>query len=218
MREQSLEEEFLSGIHSQNTKALSGLIKFGGFSTVVRSILIPSLKPLILENPEIQVEFLTRELHELPALLESGAADFLLINRPYKKNGVENIELGFEEYVLVEPKDTMFRENVYLDHDSNDTTTIDFFKLQDRPPKKRKRSYFDEIYTLIDGVLAGAGRAVIPVHLARQYERLKVCKGFRSMKVPVFFCFYRQPFYTSLQKQVINKIKENVPKLLKSKG
>lgn len=101
-------------------------------------------------------------MRHLPTLLETGEADFILLNKPYEKQGVENIELGLEEYVLIEPKNIKCRENVFLDHDSNDTTTNDFFNFQEKPPKKWKRSYFDEIYTIIDGVLAGAGRAVIP--------------------------------------------------------
>lgn len=211
----SLEEELLGQLKTPKGHLLSGQIKLGGFSTVVRSILIPTISPILTENPDIQVEFLTREARHLPRLLESGEADFILLNKPYEKHGVENIEIGFEENVLVEPKNGKYRQDVFLDHDSNDTTTVDFLSLQDRPPKNWKRSYFDEIYTIIDGILSGAGRAVIPLHLAKQIEGLKICKGFRSMKTPVYFCYYKQAFYTSLQKRVIKDIETKAPKLLK---
>jgi len=151
----------------------------------------------------------------LPALLETGEVDFILLNKPYEKQGVENVEIGLKENVLVEPKNIKFREDVFLDHDSDNTTTSDFFNIQEKSPKTWKRSYFDEIYAIIDGVLAGAGRAVIPIHLAKQTDGLKISKGFRSMKTPVFFCYYKQAFYTSLQKQVIQEIKSKAPKLLK---
>jgi DNA-binding transcriptional LysR family regulator len=211
----SLEDEFLGQLRSQKSNSLSGLVRFGGFSTVVRSVLIPSINPIIDQNPDIQVEFLTKEVRHLPALLETGEADFILLNKPYEKQGIENIEIGLEENVLVEPKNIKFREDVFLDHDSNDTTTSDFFNIQEKPLKTWKRSYFDEIYAIIDGVLAGAGRAVIPLHLAKHIDGLKISKGFRSMKTPVFFCYYKQAFYTSLQKQVIQEIKSKAPKFLK---
>lgn len=211
----SLEDEFLGQIRSQKSNSLAGLVKIGGFSTVVRSVLIPSIAPMLSEHSDVQVEFLTREVRQLPGLLETGQADFILLNKTYDKHGVENIEIGFEENVLVEPKNGIFRDNVFLDHDSEDSTTADFFNIQDRPLKSWKRSYFDEIYSIIDGVLNGAGRAVIPLHLAKQIEGLKISKGFRAMKNPVFFCYFQQTFYTSLHKKVVQEIKTKAPKILK---
>lgn len=212
----SLEAEFMSDIGLSKGKELGGLIKIGGFSTVVRSVLIPSVQSILQESSEVQVEFHTKEVRELPGLLESGEADFILLNRPFEKQGVENIELGFEEYVLVEPKSGVYREQVFLDHDSADSTTAEFLKHQGKKLKSFKRSYFDEIYSIIDGVLLGAGRAVIPLHLAKQTKGLVVSKGFQSIKVPVFLCFYQQAFYTNLQKRVIQNIKSEAPKMLKS--
>ena len=212
----SLEAEFLGDFGSQKGKILGGLIKVGGFSTVVRSVLVPSLSELLAKNPEVQAEFFTKEVRDLPSLLEAGRADFILLNKPYDKQGVENIELGFEENVLVEPKSGLFRNDVFLDHDSEDSTTADFFKTQSKAPQQWRRSYFDEIYAIIDGVLAGAGRAVIPLHIAKQVKGLNLTKGYRPMKTPVYFCYYRQAFYTSLQKQVIENIKTVGPIFLKS--
>jgi DNA-binding transcriptional LysR family regulator len=211
----SLENEFLGEIKSQNGRTLGGLIKFGGFSTVVRSVIVPCMTALLSEHSNVQIELLTREMRQLPTLLETGQADFILLNMPYDKHGVENIEVGFEEYVMVEPKNGIFRDNVFLDHDSDDSTTADFLKMQDRTLKSWRRSYFDEIYAIIDGVINGAGRAIIPLHLAKQIESVKISKGYRPMKSPVFFCYYQQAFYTSLHKRVIQDVKILVPKILR---
>jgi DNA-binding transcriptional LysR family regulator len=211
----SLEDEFLGQIKSQQGRSLAGLIKFAGFSTVVRSVLVPSMSAILSEHSDVQIELLTREMRQLPSLLETGQADFILLNMPYEKHGVENVEVGFEEYVMVEPKSGIFRDNVFLDHDSDDSTTTDFFKLQDRPLKLWRRSYLDEIYTIIDGVVHGAGRAIVPLHLAKQLESIKISKGYRAMKIPVFFCYYQQVFYTSLHKKVIQEVKSKVPKILR---
>lgn len=212
---ESLELEFMGQIQNKNGASLSGLVRVAGFSTVVRSVLIPCLSPLFLKNPNVQIQFMTKEIRELPGLLESGEADFILLNRPYEKQGIDNIELGYEENVLVEPKNGIFRNDVFLDHDSEDTTTFDFLKKQNRDFKKIKRSYFDEIYSIIDAVLNGAGRAVVPIHLTRTITDLKESKGFKSIKSPVYFCYYKQPYYTTLQKQIMTEITSKVPKLLK---
>jgi DNA-binding transcriptional LysR family regulator len=211
----SLEAELLGDFGPQRGKSLRGLVKIGAFSTVARSVLVPSLSDLLAKNPEVQIELHTKEVRDLSALLEMGRADFVLINSPYEKNGVENFHLGFEENVLVEPKSGTYRKDVFLDHDSEDSTTRDFFKIQSKHPEKWKRSYFDEIYTIIDGVLMGAGRAVIPLHLARQVKGLSIVRGYRSMKTPVYLCYFHQAFYTLLQKQVIENIKTSAPKFLK---
>jgi DNA-binding transcriptional LysR family regulator len=211
----SLENEFLGEIKLQHGRAMAGLIKFGGFSTVVRSVIVPCMTALLSEHSNVQIELLTREMRQLPTLLETGQADFILLNMPYDKHGVENIQVGFEEYVMVEPKNGIFRDNVFLDHDSDDSTTADFFKMQDRTVKSWRRSYFDEIYAIIDGVINGTGRAIIPLHLAKKIESVKISKGYRPMKSPVFFCYYQQAFYTSLHKRVIQDIKIMVPKILR---
>lgn len=212
----SLEEEFLGSVSGPAGKQLSGLVRIGGFSTVVRSVILPSISALLAENPSLQVEFLTREMRELPGLLETGQADFILLNRPYEKQGVVNVELGFEENVLVEPKGALARDDVFLDHDAEDSTTEDFFQLQNKAPKKWRRSFFDEIYAILDGVAAGAGRAVIPLHLVNQAKGVVVSKGYRSMKSPVYLCYYQQAFYTALQRKVIEAIEAKAPKLLKA--
>ena len=211
----SLEDEFLGQIRSQKSNSLAGLVKIGGFSTVVRSVLIPTIAPMLSEHSDVQVEFLTREVRQLPGLLETGQADFIFLNKTYDKHGVENIEIGFEENVLVEPKHGIFRDNVFLDHDSEDSTTADFFKGQNKQLKSWKKSYFDEIYSIIDGVLAGVGRAVIPLHLAKKIEGLSVSKGFKPLRTPVYFCYYQQAYYTSLQKRVVQDIKKQAPRLLR---
>lgn len=211
-----LEEEFLGTLRGEDETSLKGILKIGGFSTIVRSVLLPSITPLINQNPELQIEFFTKEIRELPSMLESGEAGFILFNRAYERQGVINVKLGYEDYVLVEPKSGLFRENVFLDHDPHDSTTEDFFKIQTCPPKEWKRSYFDEIYTIIDGVLSGMGRAVIPLHIAKKIKGLEVSKGFRPFKTPVYLCYYEQAYYTLLQKAVIQQITEKAPKILSS--
>lgn len=211
----TLEGEFIEGLKPQKKSELGGIIRVGGFSTVMRSLLVPSLTPILLENSQVQVEFFTKEVRDLPKLLESGGADFVLLNRPFEKQGIINQLLGHEEYVLVAPKNKSYREDVFLDHDPVDSTTADFFKTQSRAPKNYRRSYYDEIYSIIDGVLAGVGRAVLPLHLVKHIKGLEISKSYKSMKSPVYLTYYEQSYLTLLQKRVIKEINSTGPKILK---
>jgi DNA-binding transcriptional LysR family regulator len=210
----SLEAEFLSDLRSADSHSLSGIIRIGGFSTVVRSVLLPSIAHLMNGNSNLQLEIFTREVQQLPTLLEIGAADFIFLNRICEKKGVESVSIGHELNVLVEPRTGRFQENVFLDHDADDMTTVDFFKIQKNPPEIFKRAFFDEIYTIIDAVLAGAGRAVLPIHLLRENKNLKASKRYTPLRTPVYLCYYKQPFYTALQKQVIESITLKAPLML----
>jgi DNA-binding transcriptional LysR family regulator len=58
---QELESELLANLKGQNN-VLMGELRIGGYSTIMRSKVIPSLQRLLHESPGIQVEFMTREV------------------------------------------------------------------------------------------------------------------------------------------------------------
>lgn len=201
-----LENEFLSGLKSKNRKSLTGLARIAGFSTVTRSVLIPLVADLIKLHPEVQIEVRTAELRDLPGLLFSGACDFTVLNRPIEKQGIENVQIGTEENVLIQSSAKNSRRDVYLDHDEEDTTTHDFLKLQGRKVPAFKRSYLDDIYSILDGVRYGLGRAVVPRHLTENIKGIEVVENLKPLKVPVYLNYYSQAFYTDLQKALISQL------------
>jgi hypothetical protein len=138
----------------------------------------------------------------------------LFLNKPLEKQGVESILVGHEENVLIQSKNSKAREKVFLDHDLEDTTTEEFWRLQNRVRSKFKRSYLDEIYSIIDGVKFGLGKAVVPQHLIEKFEGIEVVAGYKKLKTPVYLNFYTQPFYTNLHKEVIKFLKIKIPRLL----
>ncbi|RDI37149.1 LysR family transcriptional regulator [Aquicella lusitana] len=199
---ESLEADFLANIQTPRTEKLSGIIRIAGFSTITQSVLVPVLGELIQKHPALQIELMCKELRELPNLLESGQADFIFMTRPIDKQGIENILLGHEEYVLIQPQGKKFREDVYLDHDEEDTTTTAFFKIQNKPPERWQRSYLDDIYLIITGVQEGLGRAVVPFHIAGKLNGIEIVSGKKPLPLPVYLLHYSQSFYTRLQQCV----------------
>ncbi len=212
-----LEAEFISSLQSTSPNSLSGIVRIAGFSTIIRSVVVPIVAELTQEHSQLQIEIKNQELRELPAILTSGEADFIFLNRCLEKQGVENHLLGYEENVLIQSTSKGARENIYLDHDEEDTTTFDFLKAQGRKVPSFKRSYLDEIYSIIDGVRHGIGRAVVPLHLVEGTKGIEVVKGYKSLKVPIYLNYYSQAFYTDLQKVTLDLFTKKFPKYLNSK-
>ncbi len=216
---ESLEREFLDQVKNPGSAMLKGVVRVAGFSTVTKSILLPVLAPLVEANPDLQLDLTIAELHELPEVLASGQADFVLVNAAVRREGVENHLLGHERNVLIGPSRGAVRDDVYLDHDERDTTTLDYFEQQGRSlPKKFRRSFLDDIETIIAGVESGLGRAVAPIHLVRDRKNVEAISGFKIQKVPVHLSHFTQPFYTELQKALLETLKSGVARALAAGG
>jgi DNA-binding transcriptional LysR family regulator len=214
---ESLETELLSGLHSRNTKALAGRYAVGAFSTIMRPAVMKSLSPLARANANARFDFYTREVRELPKLLDTAQVDLIVTSTAIDRPDLESTVLGFEENVLVRPSKGNWPEDVYLDHDPEDMTTMDFFKLQKEKPKKFRRAYLDEVYAIIDGVSEGYGQAVIPTYFADN-KGLEVVRGMKSLKLPVFAIRHKQAFYTRLQTAAFDSVCEGVRRFLKNQS
>ena len=212
---ESFEAEFMTEIQQGLRESLSGIVRLAGFSTVTKSVLIPVIGMLTRQYPGLRVDIKSQELRELPHLLESGQADFILTTRPLDKQGVENYLLGHEENVLVQAKGNRNRQHIYLDHDEEDTTTIEFFKIQKSPPKKYQRCFMDEIYLIIEAARVGIGRAVVPMHIVRNIKGLDIVREYKSLRIPVYLSYYTQNQYTRMQEEVLAIMKANIPDILK---
>lgn len=211
-----LESEFMESLKSEDAKSLRGIVRVGAFSTVDRSVVLPIFTDLIRSHPGVHLELRSQELRQLPAMLFSGAVDLIVGSQSLEKQGIENHRLGDEEYVLIQSAGKFSRDEIYLDYDEEDQTTIDFFKMQPRKTSTRiKQNFMNDIYFIIDAVRAGIGRAVVPLHLLRDVKGVEVVKGYQSMKVPVYLSFYTQAFYSELQAGAIAAIKKGAAEYLK---
>ena len=160
---ESLEKEALSKIIGAQDNKLSGVIRIGGFSSVMRSAILPALTPLLEDNPNLKLNLISKEMDELPQLLKYGEIDYMIHYNPIYKDEIETVELGTETNVMVERKG-YDGPNIFLDHDENDQATAKYLKLI-KSKTKYERRYLDDVYGLIDGVKLGLGRAIIPTHL-----------------------------------------------------
>lgn len=198
----NLEAEFLRSLIPSCGDELSGVIRVGGFSSVMRSLVLPALAPLMRKHPDLSIITFSAELDEILDLLKSARADVVLSNRDPGREGVVPKFLGYEENVLVRSR--RFPEaDAYLDHDERDVTTSSYFRLlHDRPKSVRKR-YLDDVYGLIDGVRLGYGKAVLPRHLISGLMDLEVLHPNTRLMVPVYLLHFEQPFYTRVQEALV---------------
>lgn len=211
---QGIEDEFL-GRQNLEREGASGSISLGAYSSVLRSVAMPLLARAGLDQ-RISLNLFAREMRELPDCLRSGQADFIMLNHELTRSGTVCEYLGQEENVLIVPAGTKDAPDVYLDHDVEDSTTRDFFSLQERPkrPKEIRRSYMDEIYSIIDAVGLGLGKAIVPRHLIKDNPKVREVKGLRPLINPVFLVYYQRPYYTQAQKQLLATILEEAEELL----
>lgn len=198
------ESEILSKLKGSKN-GLGGTVRIGGFSSVNRSLVIPALKKLMLDNQKLSIQLITREIQDLEDLLRRTEVDYILTNRRATSPEIESIFLGYEENVLAISKKYP-ASNIFLDHDESDPTINGYFKqnkINVRPSQKR---YLDDVYGLIEGVKNGYGQAILPKHLIQQEKDFKILDSKKILKVPVYLQFFRQPFYRKIHSHIINEI------------
>ena len=209
-----IEREFIDELKPRTqTQGLGGFLRIAGASTLMWSVITPALAPLLRNHPNVQLEMLSRDLLALPSLLKSGSVDYVITCGTLDLLNCEEIHLGDEVSVLVEPKIQTSRHDVYLDHNENDRTTVEFLKRQKKSESIEKRAYLDNISGLIAGVEAGLGKAVIPQHLLSGHNLTQV-KIQNELVVPVHMYFVRQSFYTKLHLAAVDALQANVARLL----
>jgi DNA-binding transcriptional LysR family regulator len=210
---EGLEEEFLSHMRSKGRNELSGEIRIGAFSSVARSVILPSLSSLLRENPLVRLNLVIRELRDLPDLLRRSEIDLMILDHRLDKDGLEAVPLGFERNVLVQRRGAQVPD-IYLDHDEEDLVTRKFLRLAGKKVAKLERRYLNDVYGLLDGVRHGIGRAVLPKHLLSDAKDVVIVDPGTELKIPVVVHYYTQPYYTRLQTQALEALKSGASKIL----
>jgi len=200
-----LEVEFLSRLKSKSPKTLMGRIRLGGFSSILHSLLVPSLAQLLKEQVGIRLYCLAREVYELPNLLQRGEVDYIALDYKWEREGIVSLLLGHEQNVLVERKGYRGPE-VYIDHDEKDEMTAKYFRQQ----KKKwsgERHFLDDIHGLVEGVRNGLGRALLPRHLIEEDSDFKIIDPGTTLQIPVYLHFYEQPYYSRLHEAALGALR-----------
>lgn len=194
---------------------LRGELKVACFSTVGRSLVLPALKNFLVNNDGVELSFQIREIRELASLLQSGEADLILIDRALGRPAIEDVFLGNEEYVFVTGKKKL-NQHTYLNHDEDDRMSFRYYEHLGQPKKSLKRRYLDEIYAVLDGVAAGIGVSVLPLHLARERKDILVPSPSKKLLSPVYLSYKKRPFYPPVLKEALKIIEEELKKELNS--
>jgi len=199
---------------------LSGTVRVSAFSSVARSCVVPALAPVFRANPRLVIDVGVREMAEIEALLVRGSVDFAVLDHAVERPDVVHVALGDEELVLVESATATHRtrEDVYLDHDPEDTTTLRFLKRNGVRATHVRRSFFDDIYGVLDGAVHGFGRAVVSKHLLEgEYaKKLRIAPGMKPGRSPVVLHYFRQPAYTRAHDAVRSALERGIANELSS--
>jgi DNA-binding transcriptional LysR family regulator len=213
---EGLEKEFLDDFTEDN-KILKGTIRIGTFSTIGRSIVLPTLNSFLREHPQVQFNYMMKELSELPSLLLSSELDFIFLDSPLNKEGIESVYLGDEEYVLISSQSFGDNQDIFLNHDEKDQMSFRYFEQNGQPKKNLKRKFLDEIYSVIDGVAAGWGVSVLPQHLIENDDRIKIIAPKKKLISAVYICFRSRQYYPKVFEAALGIMKKELPKRLKTK-
>jgi DNA-binding transcriptional LysR family regulator len=205
----------LIGAKGMAAGGIAGFFRIAAFSSSLRSVVVPSLAVLLRANPRLTCQTIKAEVHELHDMLFDGKIDFCVSLSECERMGIENVQIGVERNVLIESARYDVRPDCYIDHEPRDNFTERFFLSQTGSTvPKMLRAYFDDIYGLIDAVSQGIGSAVVPVHLIRPEHEVRAVAGYRPFEVPVLLQFHKQPYYTKLQRAVIDTMTRECPPLL----
>lgn len=187
-----------------NAGGHGGVLRIGGFSSILRSVIIPSVAPLIRENPGLQFRFISGEIHALETLLLSGKVDYMVNFNPINRVGIRKVFLGVERNVVVESTKFEGRRDYYLDHDPDDDFSERFLLAQPKPFHGHfNRSYGWDIYGIIDCVRLGLGRGMVPLHLIPDDQSLRILPGFKPLDMQLHLYFREQSVYTRLHDKVV---------------
>jgi DNA-binding transcriptional LysR family regulator len=211
----ALESDLLEVLKSK-TNELSGSIRIAGFSSVLRSVIVPSLSEFLRQNPKVNCEFNSYEVVDLPRVLYSAKADLMVTDFEMKKTAVKEVNLGFEEYVVIRSKRYSDRSDVFWDHGPHDNATESFFAAQSKSSFEYRRAFMGDVYGIIDAVKHGLGRAVMSKHLVVNSLKkdIEIVRGFKKYQRPIQLCYYEQKFYSVLQSAVQNELVKNARQYL----
>jgi DNA-binding transcriptional LysR family regulator len=212
--QRALEDELLSELAPGSGD--QGVLRIAGLSSVVPPIVMPALAPFLLAHPAVQVEVHSIEVGGLSAALAQGATDLAVSNIEPEHGGLVNLEVGVEEYVLIERVGGALRSDVFLDTSPADRITEEFFAHQ--PARLRlkrwRRSFLHDDPGILLGVELGLGRAISPRHTIPAHAHVRIDPRFTPMHKPVYLQYRAQRYYGRLHREATALIERALRKRL----
>lgn len=211
---QRLEAAFLHELNSGPGR-LRGHVRVCGFSSVMRSAVMPVLSALARAEPGLSLEFRVEELFMIATRATRADADIAILQNPILQAGFHSLQIGEEHNLLVCADGETADNGVYIDHEPSDRFTEHYLTATGWPtPAGVRRMYFDEIYGLIDGVRWGVGRAVVPVHLLEAGGGVRQVPGTIAVRTPVYLSIATHLLELGLYRRLVDLLAARVPALL----
>ena len=193
-----------------------GVVRIGGYSTLLHRRVLPAIAPLFRKHPGAQVQFVAsqtiRPLSHQALLLQRGEVDLLLASDSLSLRGFEGTRLGTYELVAVESTRYSGRDNVFLDTRPEDFTTEDYFRAHPSRRLDYRRSFLHDEETIVDGVAHGLGRAIIFRAMLRPGGGVRPIADWPSVRWRLF-CYQRREAHTPrLVAAVVEALREDARK------
>lgn len=204
-----LEEEVVAEIKNNNNTSLVGTLRIGTFSSLMRSVVMPSIAKLVEKNGNLKLHLKTLELDELSHSLKRGEIDYMILDDRFEREDLVKVHLGYEENVLVKNKKYK-GPDIYLDHNEKDLISYEYLKLKGTSNTKIERRFVGDIYGVLDAVQNKMGVGVIPKHLLQNVKNIEVIEPQYVLKMPVALYFYKQNYYSKLHYIVVDEITKNI--------
>ena len=201
-----MQSEFLSSFN-QYQNEISGVIRVAGFSSIMRSMVIPKLSQFIRDNPKVRIEFSVHEMGELEEILKSNRADFILTDYMTNLSRSQCRKVSEEEYVIIESKKYNDQSSIFLDHGTNDNATHSYLKHIGHK-SSYSRLFMGDVYSIIDGVAHGLGKAVMSKHLVEKDSRFKITSHKKKYVRAVALTYFDQSYYSPLHQEVEKLLSE----------
>jgi len=202
-----LDNSFLGAISHKNAETF-GSINIAGYSSITTSVIIPIIATINDSFEGFQFKILSKEIYDLYDTFKSGEVDFIIGTNEVKRENVVNVPIGVEENIHIRPLNNSNSDLPFLDHDADDSTTFDFFKIQ-KINRTFRRCYLDDIYGIIKGVENGIGQAIVSKHLVKNNQKVKRFRYSKKMETKIYFSYLKKVYYPKLHLKLIDKIIEN---------
>lgn len=202
-----LQEELLHDLLGGSGQ-ISGTVTVAGFSSAMRSVVMPVLADSLLRNPTLRAHFVVADMVELRDKLLRGHADFILTHLPIDRCGYRSVEIGVECNVLVEGTAPGALTDVYLDHNQTDDFSEIFLRRARAEVGVVKRGFCHDIYGILDAVCLGLGRGVVPLHLLTPDMPLRQVPDFpQALLTPVYLQYAEAEHRPKAQRLVAEILK-----------
>lgn len=214
--QQALEGELLAEL-APRAGEHRGAIRICGMSSVVPDVIVPALAPFLLAHPAVQLDLHHVDDDDRAATVARGGADFAVSYDEPTHDHLARVEVGVEEYVVVERARGPSRADVFLDTSPADRATEWFFAHQPARarPRRWQRSFLDDEAGILLGVSHGLGRAVKARHTIPAGAAVKIDPRFTPVTRRVFLYQRPQRYYGRLHAEVARLLERELSARLK---